>query len=70
MSELSRCNRCALEAIRRSAKAQGERVVLRRENGGVSAYRVPRGVKNAQIADGMLAAWLWQLPRKCCCDED
>ena len=78
MSELTRCNFCSLEQIKREAKKKGQRVTVlpdaRWGMGGVNVYVHPKHV-NVRVMEGgedgerrsYHVSWMMQLTAHCCC---
>jgi len=80
MSELTRCNYCRLQDIKRMAKEQGSRVYVRPSNfcpkyniGGYDIFMVPKGEKldTSVDKDGnhgwQWVAWMMEIPDHCVC---
>jgi hypothetical protein len=78
MSEMTSCNSCKLNQIRRNAKAKGMRVTVlsdaRWGMGGENVYVHPKEIKIAKLSvgeDGPRSAyrvsWMMEIPYRCCC---
>ncbi len=83
MSELTACNYCNLKRIRKQAKAEHQRVVLRSSNfmGGTCVYVIPKGVvmpkaikepsdklpSGDEFHEKYSVSWLMEIPQFCCC---
>ena len=78
MSELTSCNFCNLNRIRRDAKVKGMKVtVLNAVMGGLggsTVYVHPKEVKIAKLPgweDGprekYFVSWMMEIPDRCCC---
>lgn len=83
MSELTKCNFCSLRELKRRARKEGTRIVIRANPGklkGVDVYLVPKGVKVPQkimaTTEGKhgdmfhvkyFAAWFMALTDYCVC---
>lgn len=70
MSELTQCNFCSLEDIKRKAKREGKKVTLlpaKRDKyymGGLDVFVHPKKVKPTRRH---LVAWFMELGNSCCC---
>ncbi len=62
MSELTSCNYCKFEGIKRRAKESGMKVTYKNSN----VYVHPPGVKNP-TNDKYFKVWFMELPKSCCC---
>ena len=79
VSELTQCNYCTLRGIKRDAKREGKRVLLRSSTfmGGTNVFVVPRNIDlpkqiNDKDADGHTfhkykVAWLRTVTPTCVC---
>lgn len=79
MSELTRCNYCDLEWIKKDAQKDGLKVMILSSNfelGGYEIFTVPKNIlkkeiKNWEIDDENWRkyhrAWMWSIPDRCCC---
>lgn len=63
MSELTLCNRCTLDAMKRRAKKAGEKVVLRKSvtYGGTNVSIIRKGGEREFVA------WFQALTESCVC---
>lgn len=61
MSELTSCNYCDLQAIKRRARAEGKTVTIKSEpfHTWSSGKRI--------LVDGKEVAWMAKIPEHCCC---
>jgi hypothetical protein len=82
MSSLTTCNYCTLKRIKKDAKVEGKKVVLRASNfmGGTDVFVVPKGEKlpayknpsdklpnGDEVYKKYHKAWLMEIPTSCCC---
>ena len=70
MSELTPCNYCTLQRMKRAAKLNGERVVMVRAKeiqglGGMDVYVLPKGEK--KLEKKYFRAWFMALGNRCEC---
>ena len=78
MSELTSCNYCNLNRIRRNAKAKGMNVTILSDAcwgmGGENVYVHPKEIKIAKLPGGedglrskYFVSWMQEIPHQCCC---
>jgi hypothetical protein len=74
MSELTTCNHCKLQRIRRDARAEGKRVVLETSRwgmGGVEVYVHPKAVNwrlcTVNMKRRYWVSWMMEVTEHCVC---
>ncbi|NVM22877.1 MAG: hypothetical protein HWN68_13980 [Desulfobacterales bacterium] len=78
MSELTKCNYCSLQDIRRRAKERGEKVTVLHNSKwwygkGCNVYVHPKDIdlpnikEDSKLHDRYSVAWFAELPDHCCC---
>ena len=78
MSELTSCNYCNFNRIKKKAK-ELQMTVTKLDNiswdlGGIDIYVHPSNINNKKLKDGRdgkyakyWVSWFWELPTHCCC---
>jgi hypothetical protein len=71
MGELTQCNYCSFQNIKRTAARNGERITTKPGKRyktlpkGVNVFSIPRGEKLDE--EKHLVSWFWALPHSCSC---